>query len=302
MKTFLVVSLFFLATASPAREWTNASDGKKIEADYVSSDGENVTINRGGKEFTLPLARLVEADRAFVTEQVAMANAPKPVEGPFAEKFTGDWVLNEKDGLPYAIFGGADLDGSKKYPLVLSLHGKSQNDENGKQIGFARKFADPSNYEARPCIVVAPLCYQPHGATGAGWYDEPGAKALALVEELIETCPIVDPERVYVIGYSMGGFGTTHLVSQKPDWFAAAVPIAGCTTTSADVFKKKPIWIFHAADDPVVEIDCSRQLHEAIERSDEAKYTEYESGGHGIVGQVLDDTAMHEWLFAQRLK
>ena len=175
----LLLVLSFHATA---REWTNAADGKKIEAEFVSSDGSNVTIKMGVKEFTLPISRFSEADQTFVKEQMAKANQPKPLEGAYVEMFTSEWALAEHDGLPYAIYGAEDLDGSKKYPVLVSLHGKSNNNENGKQIGFARQFSNEANYTQNPCIIIAPLCYQPFGATGGGWDDEPGEKALDLLK------------------------------------------------------------------------------------------------------------------------
>ena len=64
----LALSLCVLAVAEP-RTWTS-SDGKKIEAEFIESDGETVTIRRDdGKKFTLPLDRFSEADRKFVAEQ-----------------------------------------------------------------------------------------------------------------------------------------------------------------------------------------------------------------------------------------
>lgn len=295
----LLLVLPFHATA---REWTNAADGKRIEAEFVSSDGANVTIKMGAKEYTLPISRFSETDQAFVKEQMAKANEPKPMEGAYVDKFTSDWVLAEHDGLPYAIFGAEDLDGSKKYPVLVSLHGKSNNNENGKQIGFARQFSNEANYSKNPCIIIAPLCYQPFGATGGGWDDEPGEKALDLLQDILKNCPVVDENRVYVLGYSMGGFGTTHFVATEPKIFAAAIPVAGCTTSSASAFKKTPIWIWHAKDDPVVNVSCSQNLYEEIKRNKEAKYTELETGGHGIIGQVMSNPEVHTWLFAQEKK
>ena len=185
--TLLILSL--LATLQ-ARTWTS-SDGKKLEADYVSSTATEVTLKRSsdGRAFTLPLTRLSKADQAFIKEQAAAAaNTPaeiKPIEGEYAKLITGDWELAEHKNLPYAFYGGKDLDGAKKYPLIISLHGKSDNNENGKQIGFAKKFASDDNYAARPCLILAPLCYQPHGATGGGWDDAPGEETLDLIKKLL---------------------------------------------------------------------------------------------------------------------
>ena len=295
----LLLTCSLIACSVQAREWTSASDGKKIEAEFVSSDGTNVTIKKGTKTFSLPLSRLIEADQAFVKEQMATANEPKPLEGGYTEHFTGDWALVEHDGLPYAIYGAKDLDGSKKYPVILSLHGKSDNNTNGNQIGFAKQFANAASYEKNPCIIIAPLCYQPFGGTGGGWNDEPGEKALDLMADFLKNCPVADTDRVYVIGYSMGGFGTSFMVESEPKMFAGAIPVAGCTTSSASALKKMPVWIFHAADDNVVNVSCSRELYDAIKRNDEAKYKEFETGGHGIVGQVFGDAEVRDWLFSQ---
>ncbi len=286
-----------------AREWTS-NDGRKLEADFVSATADAVTVKRAtdGQTFTLPLASISEADRAWVAEQMTKPAGPaKPVEGPYAELVTGDWALSEHNGLPFALYAAKDLDASKKIPLVLALHGKSDNNENGKQVGgWMKTFASPANFEQRPCIIVAPLCYQPYGATGGGWSDEPGDKAIALVEALMENLPI-DENRVYVIGYSMGGFGTFHLIAEEPKLFAAGVPVAGFGMASqAGSFKRKPIWLFHAADDATVSVDGSRSLAEEMKRSEEFKYTEFPTGGHGIIGQVFNDTAVHEWLFSQK--
>lgn len=300
----LILSLFLMAgVALPAssREWTSA-DGKKLKADFVSSADGQVVLKRAsdGKQFTLPLDRLSEADRKWVGEEVKKV---MPVTGPFAKHLCGDWVLTEHDGLPYAIFGGGDLDGSKKYPLLIYLHGRSPNNENGKQVSWWTKlYAEADFYKKHPSIIIAPLGYQPFGGEGSAWTSEPGEKALRLIEELRNNLPI-DPDRIYVLGHSMGGFGTCHFVVTKPKLFAAAIASAGCASPSAAAtFKRFPLQLFHAADDPTVDVKCSRDLAEALKRSATFKYTEYPDGGHSIVGKIMEDPEVHEWLFQQSRK
>lgn len=301
MRHPILFSLLLLATLpAAAREWTS-TDGRKIQGDFVSAAGANVTVKMAGRDVLIPLSRLSAADQAWVKEQAAMPATPgKPVEGPYASLITGEWALSKFKDLPFALYGAKELDASKKYPLVIALHGKSPNDENGKQVGgWMKTFTTEAHYAKDPCIVLAPLCYQPFGFTGSGWGDKPGTEAIALIKELLKSLPI-DKERVYCVGYSMGGFGTCHLINSEPRLFAAGVAVAGCSgPETAGTFKKVPLWLFHAADDANVKVDCSRALAAELKRDKECKYTEYPTGGHGIVAKVFDEEEMHTWLFAK---
>lgn len=290
--------LCLLCTPASGREWTS-TDGRKVQAEYVSQAGDQVTLKlANGQTTAVPLARFSAADQAFVKAQGA--KPAKPVEGPFAALLTGDWALSEHKGLPFALYGAKDLNAAQPIPLILALHGKSQNNENGKQVGgWMKSFAKEENFKKNPCIVVAPLCYQPFGGTGGGWSDKPGVEAVALVKELMKALPI-DKARVYCVGYSMGGFGTCHLINTEPRLFAAGVAVAGCTgPETAGTFKKVPLWLFHATDDANVEVGYSRALAEALKRDKDCKFTEYPTGGHGIVGKVFEEAELHTWLFAK---
>lgn len=309
LPVFALIALLLPAIAD-ARTWTS-TQGQELEAEFVSTDGTSVVLRRttDKQEFTLALSRLSAADQTWIKENAAKKPAPssptgsgtaKPITGPYAKLITGDWALSEHGDLPFALYGAKELSADQKVPLVVSLHGKSDNNENGKQIGFARTFTKPEFYAKRPCVVVAPLCYQPYGGTGGGWSDKPGEEAIELVKELVENLPI-DEERIYCVGYSMGGFGTCHLIAQETRLFTAGVPIAGYGS-GGDVgeLKRTPIWLFHAADDPVVNVEGSRTMADTLKRSKDFKYTEFETGGHGISGQVMSDEKVHEWLFAQK--
>ena len=309
---WILVSLIAFVANGWCRTWT-LNDGRKVEAEFVSTSLLTVTLKRptDGQAFTLPLVTLSPEDQAWI-KAAAVSSKPaapttfgvsgaKPIEGPFASLITGDWALSEYRGLPFALYASKDLTTAQKYPLVVVLHGKSQNNENGKQVGgFMKSFAKPENYATRPCIILAPLCYQPFGGTGGGWSDKPGEQTIALVKELIKSLP-VDKARVYCVGHSMGGFGTCHLINQEPHLFAAGVAVSGCTgPQTAATFKKVPLWVFHAADDATVPVGSSRDLAKALKREKDFHYTEYPTGGHGIAGKVFDDAAVHEWLFSQR--
>lgn len=309
MKTIFYLLGFLLVISCQAREWT-ALDGRKLQADFVSATATQVTLKRStdGQVFPLEISRLSVADQNWIKEH-SSATTPSPVastgsgmhlSGPFSALATGDWALSKHGNLPFAFYASKDLDAAKSYPLILALHGRSQNDENGKQVGgWMKSFTKEERYKRHPCIIVAPLGYQPFGGTGSAWNSVPGQESMALVIELIKSLPI-DKERVFCVGYSMGGFGTCHLIHSQPRLFAAGVAVAGCTgPDTADTFKKVPLWLFHAADDATVPVTSSQELWAELKRNKECQYTEYPTGGHGIVGKVFEEESLHEWLFSK---
>jgi predicted esterase len=318
-----------------ARTWTS-SDGKTLEADFVSTDGTQVTLKRSadGQVFTLPKSRFSADDQKWISEQrVAVSGAPgekpgepakpgapgaapakpgapvppaappKPIEGPFAKLITGDWALSEQAGLKFAFYGGKDLSAAEKYPLVLTLHGRSKNEENGKQVGgWMKSFTKPDNYSVRPCFILAPMAAQPDSGEGRGWNGKEMEEVLKLVKAMAKALP-VDPKRIYIAGHSMGGYGTLHLMAHDPRLFAAAVPVAGITG-SDDIgpLQRKPIWLFNATDDQLAHVEDARSFAKLMKNSKPFKFTEPPTGGHGVVGKVFDDPETQQWLFEQRLK
>ena len=296
-----------------AREWVS-KDGRKLDADLVSATATEVTVIRltDRREFTIPLDTLSETDQKWVAENKGKAVSPAPPrlgldsdevaeDSPYVKLFTGKWEMAEFRDLPYAVYAGADLDPAKRYPLILGLHGKSDNNENGKQTGILGKFTALHQYEKAPAILVAPLCYQPFGATGRGWDDKPGKLALNLIKDIIKKTPLVDDSRIYVLGHSMGGGGTVSLLKSDTSLFAAGIVIAGWADSGAvSVFRRVPVWAFHGADDEVVKPDSMRAVAKKLKRSDKFMYTEFPEEGHSITGKVFKDEKVLEWLFSQK--
>ena len=69
---FVAVALFLASvTTLTARTWTEAKTGRTLEGDFVGSDGGQVTIMSGVGTFKIDIARLSEADQAFIKEQAA---------------------------------------------------------------------------------------------------------------------------------------------------------------------------------------------------------------------------------------
>ncbi len=76
----VLIPLVFTVSLN-ARTWTS-TEGKKIEAEFVSGDSKKVTINRGGRNFTLPLSNLSPADQEFARGKIKSMAPGKGTEPP----------------------------------------------------------------------------------------------------------------------------------------------------------------------------------------------------------------------------
>ncbi|WP_353568861.1 prolyl oligopeptidase family serine peptidase [Haloferula sargassicola] len=287
-----------LASAAQARTWTS-TDGRTIEADFVRGDDTSVTVLKGGREVSIPLAKLSEEDARFVREKVAAAGQVDLSElGEYAKFAKGEWVKGEIEDLKFQIWAPASFKAGKDLPLVMFLHGVGERgDDNERQVnGLPRTFASPQNQAVRPCIVVAPQC-----PPEVFWSNpEITENIIDLTEDLAENLP-VDEDRIYVAGFSMGGFGTWSVIAEEPKLFAAAVPISGGgNPANARDLRKLPIWNFHGEKDETVSVEQSREMVEALEKAKaDITYTEIPGADHGIADQVLRDEKLQQWLFSK---
>ncbi|MFT5855098.1 MAG: putative peptidase [Verrucomicrobiales bacterium] len=229
---------------------------------------------------------------------VATLSTPAPAN-EYPALITGEWERSMFDGdLPYRIFGGRTIQAGKKYPMVIYLHGiHLRGKDNTKHLtGEAKSFSYPNNYKKRPCFIVAPQC--PNWKT---WRGATSKKLTALIKALRVNLP-VDPDRIYLCGYSMGGYGTWHLLAKQPSLFAAAAPVSGGgDPESVDGFKHIPIWAFHGEKDPIVSAEKSREMVAALRKvSTTVRHTEFRGAGHLVTRQVFLDEKFHRWLFAQK--
>ena len=133
------------------------------------------------------------------------------------------------------------------------------------------------------------------------------SRAMRLVMEILDSLDKelpIDPDRRYVTGLSMGGFGSFDLCVRRPNGFAAAVPICGgARTENAAKIAHVPLWIFHGGADPVVPVELSRNIVEALEKAGASpKYTEYPGVGHDSWTKAYQEPELVDWLLGQRRK
>ncbi len=208
---------------------------------------------------------------------------------------------NKKVSFAYYLMGPKDAQSGVKYPLIVMLHGRSGHAYGGWVL------ADEIEKNGMPVFVVVPSMEEDIDDWTAKkflWADlkhpRPIDHVALLTKRLIAELPI-DPAKVYVTGYSMGGVGTFGMLAAYPDLFAAGVPICGgWYPEDAPKFTNMPIWAFHGAADSIVSVSQTRNIISAIEKVGGApKYTEYPGVDHNSWVRAYNDPALWSWLLLQ---
>lgn len=214
----------------------------------------------------------------------------------------------------------------RRWPVVLFLHGAGERGDDGvRQTTNGLGPALAQHPERWPAIVIFP-----QSRTGYGWRGPMLRQALgALDQALLDLGG--DPDRQYLTGISMGGYGSWRLALEYPERFAALVPICGGLDASpaalarapahgevggagaaphpatephdaaARLLSHVPIWIFHGGEDRIIPVHESREMVDALHRAGAAdvRYTEYPGVAHNAWDLAYAEPDLTDWLFQQ---
>ena len=242
----------------------------------------------------------------FIPNTIAQNNFQKKV-----------FQLSGTDSLLYNILypENFDVNTTKKYPLVLFLHGAGErgNDNEVQIIHIKELFLNKANRQKYPCFVIAPQCPKGKKWAEIDWKKEnstmPQNQSISmkmtidLIDSFTKVYP-VDTKRIYITGLSMGGFGTWDAIARYPEKFAAAIPICGGGDESTvTLIKDIPIWAFHGDNDMVVDVAQSRNMVGALKKAGgKPIYTEYKGVGHNSWVKAYEETKLFEWMFGKSRK
>lgn len=251
----------------------------------------------------------------------------KPVVDSFKKMTYHDPATGVTMG--YRLFVPEGYDSTRSYPLVLFLHGAGESgSDNEIQLTAsqgATVWAKPREQARHPCFVLAPQNPKDPSATSPedlgrlGWTtlmrrgladpfrSEPALETAFAVLQRVMADYSVDRNRVYATGLSMGCFGVFTMNVDHPDAFAAIVGICGgLDPAKAVVLANKPIWVFHAAEDPTVDVRFSRETVRALrEAGGMPRYTEFGKEiylaptAHQSWVPAYASSEMRDWLFEQ---
>jgi predicted peptidase len=260
--------------------------------------------------------------------------------------------------LRYPAAGGTDVlmyrlcmpyhyDSTARYPLIICLHGVGERGADDsiqvKNNCLATVWADSTVQNRFPHFIVAPQCPTAYQWTQTSWnqtvvnYDGiplsiPLTMAMKLIDSLVRIYRSIDTNRLYIVGLSMGGWGTWDAITRYPGKFAAAIPICGGGDTSkATRLVNMALWVGVGSLDPTIPPQASRNLVNAIERRGKTWlksltniawtsgsptraqfipqvltnpkpqfiFSEYTDGYHDVWTNLLNDTLVFPWIFSK---
>lgn len=246
-----------LASLVNARTFTD-DKGRKIEAELLSVDGSEVTLNKGGRKFTLPVTRFSQADQKFIREWASskatttfnlgyLSSNPKPVAPPAVTTppkpgvsppadlpkpkpgatLTLKFPELEKDfnGKPAAVSVRIpkSYDPSKPVPLFIFLGGGKGSSSPGGALSLTRDD-----------FVCAGLPYpnsgrSPWQANMVGRPDIVWAYWKPMLARLHAAIPNLDPRVRIIGGFSNGAHAIDALLANREfgSAFSAFVLIEG---------------------------------------------------------------------------
>ncbi|PSB25108.1 dienelactone hydrolase family protein [Stenomitos frigidus] len=169
---------------------------------------------------------------------------------------------------------GYETDALQRWPVIYYLHGSGGGD---RDAWSGTKENDGPQYFARtknnfPFIVVSLR-------SPGGWHPP----AVKDVMDEVERRYRIDPTRVYLTGFSMGGVGTWSVAYDQPDRFAAIAPVGGLKgdPSRAAQLKSIGVWVFNGANDHVTPAADARVAVKALRTAGvSVKYTEIPNAGH----------------------
>ena len=191
---------------------------------------------------------------------------------------------------------------SKKYPVVISLHGIKEKGNTASNVMKVANVGLPKYIklgQEYSFIVISPQLKTNMGR----WTGDYVMKVIKHVKKQLR----IDDSRIYLTGLSLGGGGVWSVATAYPNVFAAIVPICSGYNVSKEASKLAkedvPTWGFHGDADRVVGEGTTIKMINAINQhkpSPLAKLTIFPGMGHVIWDKVYKQTNALDWMLSCR--
>ena len=183
---------------------------------------------------------------------------------------------------------------AEELPVVMFLHGKSLSGDSLEMVlryGCIDAIIRGRKINA---MVVAPQAQE-------AWNPQ---RVMAIYDWLDDHYK-VDTNRFYVLGMSMGGYGTLDVAAAYPDRVAAAIALCGgASGKELCSLSTLPLWIVHGTADELVPVWCSDRVVDSIRSCGDTTrliYNRLEGENHSRLARVFYLEQTYKWLFSHSL-
>jgi predicted peptidase len=183
----------------------------------------------------------------------AAAELPKLPSGTHQQ--TAD--IPSVGSVKYAIEIPAGYDGKTPVPLVLVLHYGYDGPKPAPYTGKEMIDAFRPGLAGLNAVVIAP------DALGGSWTDAKNEQAAVWLTQSAKKTYAIDPKKVVITGFSLGGEGTWFIGSRHQDLFTGAIPVAA-PVAGGDVAWTIPVYVIHSDKDDVVSYSTAKSHADAV--------------------------------------
>lgn len=208
-----------------------------------------------------------------------------------------DFLRPVKDSIPggydFWVYTPTDYYYSlESTPVVMFLHGASLC---SKDMNRSRRYG-PLDAIVRGREIDA-LVIVPQNPGGAWNPDK-----LNDILEWTKRNYAMDSTRVYVLGMSLGGYGTMDFAAAYPDKIAAAMALCGgCSAKDKSGLGRLPLWIIHGTADRAVSVKQSQSVVKELQDTGNDRRLRFDwlkGASHGALARILYMRKTYEWLFS----
>lgn len=218
---------------------------------------------------------------------------------------------NDNIELNYRFLSPKIIETNKKYPLILVFHGFGAiGTNNTSQMGVLSKmWLMPENREKHSVFVLSPQF--PIRSSNYHLDETRNVKAsesneyldlvLKNIDDLIKSNPNIDIDKIYVMGFSMGGATTMNAISKRPDLFAAAINVSGISEfDKIEELKNLPLWIVHGSLDTDNFPQSNFRFFDEMKNQGKVFLWEYKDKYHNNILSADLVEAIPTWLLKQK--